>query len=106
MFSFWEQGERVGYGAIMYEGTSALDPASQEHLMKLIQERLPKTTIISVGHRPELEKFHERKLVLEAREEGAKLARDLELPKGRRKRRWRWPGRTRKEAAKAQQATG
>ena len=89
---------------VMDEGTSALDPASQEHLMKLIQERLPKTTIISVGHRPELEKFHERKLVLEARKEGAKLARDIELPKGRRKRRWRWPGRTRKEAAKARQA--
>lgn len=104
MFSFWEQGERVGYGAIMYEGTSALDPASQEHLMKLIQERLPKTTIISVGHRPELKKFHERKLVLEAREEGAKLARDIELPKGRRKRfRLRWP-RRRSQAMKAQKA--
>ena len=64
---------------VMDEGTSALDPKSQEDLMKLIQERLPKTTILSVGHRPELEKFHERKLVLEAREEGAKLARDIEL---------------------------
>jgi putative ATP-binding cassette transporter len=86
------------------EGTSALDPASQEHLMKLIQERLPKTTIISVGHRPELEKFHERKLVLEARKEGAKLARDIELPKGRRKRfRLRWP-RRHSQATKAQKA--
>ncbi len=89
---------------VMDEGTSALDPASQEHLMKLIQERLPKTTIISVGHRPELEKFHERKLVLEARKEGAKLARDIELPKGRRKRfRLRWP-RRRSQATKAQKA--
>jgi vitamin B12/bleomycin/antimicrobial peptide transport system ATP-binding/permease protein len=76
---------------VMDEATSALDPPSQEHLMKLIQERLPNMTIISVGHRPELEAFHERKLVLEAREEGAKLVRDIDLgpaKTGRRGRRW------------------
>jgi putative ATP-binding cassette transporter len=78
---------------VMDEATSALDPPSQEHLMKLIQERLPKMTIISVGHRPELEAFHERKLVLEARQEGAKLVCDVDLgpvKTDRRKRRW-WP---------------
>jgi putative ATP-binding cassette transporter len=88
---------------VMDEGTSALDPESQEHLMNLVQERLPKMTIISVGHRPELEKFHQRKLVLEARQEGAKLARDIDLP-ARRKRRWRWPRRGRKGQAKARAA--
>ncbi len=88
---------------VMDEGTSALDPKSQEHLMNLVQERLPKMTIISVGHRPELEKFHQRKLVLEARREGAKLARDIDLP-ARRKRRWRWPRRGRKGQAKARAA--
>ncbi|MFL5106122.1 MAG: ABC transporter ATP-binding protein/permease [Xanthobacteraceae bacterium] len=78
---------------VMDEATSALDPPSQEYLMKLIERRLPNTTIISVGHRPELEAFHERKLVLEARQEGAKLVCDIELgpvDTGRRKRRW-WP---------------
>jgi vitamin B12/bleomycin/antimicrobial peptide transport system ATP-binding/permease protein len=84
---------------VMDEATSALDPGSQEYLMKLIQERLPKTTIISVGHRPELEKFHERKLVLEARKEGAKLARDIDLSRVGRRRRWRWPRRRRRGAA-------
>jgi putative ATP-binding cassette transporter len=89
---------------VMDEATSALDPGSQEHLMNLVHERLPKTTVISVGHRPELEKFHERKLVLEARAEGAKLARDIDLSKVRR-RRWRWPRRRRRgEAAKAKRA--
>ena len=88
---------------VMDEGTSALDPKSQELLMNLVQERLPKMTIISVGHRPELEKFHQRKLVLEARREGAKLARDIDLP-ARRKRRWRWPRRGRKGQAKAKAA--
>ena len=89
---------------VMDEATSALDPKSQEQLLKLIQERLPKTTIISVGHRPELEAFHERKLVLEARQEGAKLVRDIELPKGRRKPRWRWPRRARRGSAARQAA--
>jgi vitamin B12/bleomycin/antimicrobial peptide transport system ATP-binding/permease protein len=88
---------------VIDEGTSALDPGSQEHLMTLIQERLPEMTIISVGHRPELEKFHQRKLVLEARKEGAKLARDIELPKPR-GRRWRWPTRRRRPAAEAKAA--
>ena len=44
--------------------------------MQLVLERLPDATIVSVGHRPELEKFHTRKLVLEYRPEGARMARD------------------------------
>jgi putative ATP-binding cassette transporter len=88
---------------VMDEGTSALDPSSQEHLMNLIQERLPNLTVISVGHRPELEKFHQRKLVLEARKEGAKLARDIDLPQPR-KRRWGWPRRRRRGQARAKAA--
>jgi putative ATP-binding cassette transporter len=61
---------------VMDEATSALDPPSQERLMKLLLERLPKATIVSVGHRPELEAFHTRKLVLEYRTDGARLVRD------------------------------
>jgi vitamin B12/bleomycin/antimicrobial peptide transport system ATP-binding/permease protein len=65
---------------VLDEATSALDPPSQEKLMKLIDERLDNpTTIISVGHRPELEKVHERKLVLATRAEGARLVRDEQL---------------------------
>ena len=64
---------------VMDEATSALDPPSQERLMKLLLERLPKATIISVGHRPELEAFHTRKLVLEYRTDGARLVRDEHL---------------------------
>jgi vitamin B12/bleomycin/antimicrobial peptide transport system ATP-binding/permease protein len=88
---------------VMDEGTAALDPSSQEALMKLIDERLPDATVLSVGHRPELEKFHERKLVLEARKEGAKLARDIPLAPRRRKRRWRW-SRRRKRAGSGSKA--
>jgi vitamin B12/bleomycin/antimicrobial peptide transport system ATP-binding/permease protein len=45
-------------------------------LLQLINEKLPKATVISVGHRPELEAFHERKLVLEHRPGGARLISD------------------------------
>jgi len=58
---------------VMDEATSALDPESQAMLMNTLGERLPDTAIISVGHRPELEAFHERKVNLLRREGGAKL---------------------------------
>jgi vitamin B12/bleomycin/antimicrobial peptide transport system ATP-binding/permease protein len=61
---------------VMDEATSALDPDSQERLLKLIDEKLPNATLISVGHRPELEEYHERKLVLEHRLGGARLISD------------------------------
>jgi putative ATP-binding cassette transporter len=58
---------------VMDEATSALDPESQTMLMNALTERLPKTAIISVGHRPELEAFHERKVNLVRRKGGARL---------------------------------
>jgi putative ATP-binding cassette transporter len=64
---------------VMDEATSALDPSSQKHLMELIHKRLHAATIIGVGHRPELEDFYERKLVLESRHDGARLTRDVDL---------------------------
>jgi hypothetical protein len=32
-----------------------------------------------VGHRPELEEFHERKLVLEIKKGGSTIARDIDI---------------------------
>jgi putative ATP-binding cassette transporter len=61
---------------VLDEATSALDPESQEKLMQLLNEKLPEATLISVGHRPELEAFHERKLVLKHQTGGARLIRD------------------------------
>jgi putative ATP-binding cassette transporter len=69
--------------AIMDEATSALDPESQARLLQLVAEKLPSTTVISVGHRPELEAFHGRKLVLEHRPGGAQFVRDLTIAPGR-----------------------
>jgi putative ATP-binding cassette transporter len=61
---------------VLDEATSALDTESQERLMTLIHDRLPDATIISVGHRPELEAYHERKLVLKHQTGGARLIGD------------------------------
>jgi putative ATP-binding cassette transporter len=58
---------------VMDEATSALDTESQARLMESLAKQLPQTTIISVGHRQELEAFHERKLNLIRREGGARL---------------------------------
>ena len=64
---------------VMDEATAALDSLGQEQLMRLLLERLPDATVISVGHRPELEAFHTRKLVLEHRADGARLVSDESL---------------------------
>jgi putative ATP-binding cassette transporter len=61
---------------VMDEATSALDPSSQEQLLMLISERLPRSSIISVAHRPELQAFHHRVLVFEHRLGGARLISD------------------------------
>lgn len=58
---------------IMDEATSALDEDSQDSLLGLIETELAYATVISVGHRPGLEDFHERKITLEKREAGAHL---------------------------------
>jgi len=64
---------------VLDEATSALDPKSQDTLMQLLIDEMAGLTIISVGHRPELEQFHSRKLMLERRVGGAKLVSDITL---------------------------
>jgi putative ATP-binding cassette transporter len=72
---------------VLDEATSALDPASQDKLMELVTTELDATTIVSVGHRPELEAFHSRKIVLERRRGGARFVTDINLiPRPGRKR--------------------
>jgi vitamin B12/bleomycin/antimicrobial peptide transport system ATP-binding/permease protein len=76
---------------VLDEATSALDPVSQDRLMSLLTEQLADTTVVSVGHRPELEAFHSRKIVLERRHGGAKFVTDIQLvqkPRGRLIKKW------------------
>jgi putative ATP-binding cassette transporter len=46
------------------EATSALDEASEGALYKTIAEKLPKTTVVSIGHRSTLVAFHQRRVEL------------------------------------------
>ena len=55
------------------EATSALDEAGQENVMRLISEELGNSAVVSIGHRPGLEVFHHRELVLVPGEDGAEL---------------------------------
>jgi putative ATP-binding cassette transporter len=64
---------------VLDEATAALDPNSQDELMAHLSERPEETTLVSVGHRPELEAFHSRKITLERRRGGAKLVGDIKL---------------------------
>jgi vitamin B12/bleomycin/antimicrobial peptide transport system ATP-binding/permease protein len=64
---------------VLDEATAALDPQSQDKLMELLSSAPEQTTLMSVGHRPELEAFHSRKIVLERRRGGARLVSDIKL---------------------------
>src|ERR1700719_4409193 len=92
--SFWDQtlpgGERQRLAfarllihrpdiAVMDEATSALDEESQRKLMTLVHKELPHMTVVSVGHRRQLEAFHDRKIVLEYRKGGARIVSDEKL---------------------------
>ncbi len=53
------------------EATSALDANTEQHLYRLLGERLPQTTLVSIAHQPTLAAFHARKIVLSVQGEGA-----------------------------------
>jgi putative ATP-binding cassette transporter len=46
------------------EATASLDEASEAMLYRLIEQKLPATTVVSIGHRSTLEAFHQRNVVL------------------------------------------
>jgi putative ATP-binding cassette transporter len=46
------------------EATASLDEASEARLYRLLGEKLPTTTVVSIGHRSTLEAFHQRHVVL------------------------------------------
>ena len=47
--------------------------------MNRVIEQLPDATVISVSHRPELERFHDRKISLVYHADGARVVRDENL---------------------------
>jgi putative ATP-binding cassette transporter len=47
------------------EATASLDEPSEALLYRLVAEKLPQTTVISIGHRSTLDAFHQRRVTLE-----------------------------------------
>ena len=50
------------------EATSSLPEADQASLYKLLKERLPDTTLVSIGHRESLAAYHDKRLVWRERQ--------------------------------------
>jgi putative ATP-binding cassette transporter len=46
------------------EATASLDEAAEANVYRLLAERLPHTTVVSIGHRSTLAAFHDRRLTL------------------------------------------
>jgi putative ATP-binding cassette transporter len=46
------------------EATASLDEPSEKALYRLIEQKLPATTIVSIGHRSTLDAFHQRNVAL------------------------------------------
>ena len=63
---------------LLDEATAALDEAAEAMLYRLLQERLPASTIISIGHRSTLGAFHRRRVAF-VREQGRYDVRDVPL---------------------------
>ena len=67
---------------VLDEATAALDSQSEDRLMGLLSQEFKHATVVSVGHRPELEALHGRKIVLQRGRRGAKLVSDVcRIPK-------------------------
>src|SRR5947209_8758602 len=62
---------------LLDEATAALDSQSEDRLMELLSQEFKHATVVSVGHRSELEALHGRKIILQRGRRGAKLASDV-----------------------------
>jgi putative ATP-binding cassette transporter len=60
----------------MDESTSALDERLEGELYRMLTERLPTTTIVTIGHRSTLHAYHQRRLDMTEKHEGLFTPRD------------------------------
>jgi vitamin B12/bleomycin/antimicrobial peptide transport system ATP-binding/permease protein len=55
------------------EATAALDADTEGYLYRLLRERLPQTTLISIAHRTHVAEHHQRRMTLVPGEDGARF---------------------------------
>jgi vitamin B12/bleomycin/antimicrobial peptide transport system ATP-binding/permease protein len=63
---------------LLDEATASLDEAAEAALYRLVHERLPRTTVVSIGHRSTLHAFHRRHFALD-QEGGRRHLREVRL---------------------------
>jgi putative ATP-binding cassette transporter len=59
------------------EATAAIDEALEAKLYHAIAQRLPSTTVVSIGHRSTLSAFHDRRVEMQAGRDGTFAPREL-----------------------------
>ncbi len=62
------------------EATAALDEPTEEAIYRMLGERLPDTTIVSIGHRSTLHAFHERRIDMRPTGDGLFTPVDMRAP--------------------------
>src|SRR5476649_1136096 len=86
MLSGGEQQRLAAARALVYkpdwlfldEATASLDDEAESSIYGELKKRLPNTTMVSIGHRPSLQKWHERQL--ELRREPGQVGMLVEMP--------------------------
>jgi putative ATP-binding cassette transporter len=63
------------------EATASLDEPAETALYRLLEEKLPDSTIVSIGHRSTLEAFHQRKAALKREDDHYALPGSTEAAK-------------------------
>jgi putative ATP-binding cassette transporter len=62
---------------LLDEATSALDEKLERAVYQTLKDRLPQTTVVSIGHRSSLKAFHQRHLAMEIGDVGVATLRDM-----------------------------
>jgi putative ATP-binding cassette transporter len=65
---------------LLDEATAALDEPTEDALYRVIAEKLPDTTVVSIGHRSTLAAFHERRIDMRPSGEGLFAPADVRAP--------------------------
>ncbi len=62
------------------EATAALDEPTEAEIYQAIKEKLPGTTVVSIGHRSTLAAFHDRRIAMKRMESGVSVPVDQTAP--------------------------
>jgi putative ATP-binding cassette transporter len=62
------------------EATAALDEPTEEAIYGMLRERMPDTTVVSIGHRSTLAAFHDRRIELRPGQDGTFSPVDVRAP--------------------------